>query len=354
LAWYFLSDIHITFLRASALAGLWAFGTGILALLAPQQQAQVHESSRANVFWNWAVALFVAADLLVAGWGLNPGIERSFYTSPASQVGDLRARIGSGRLYMPSDVEESLKFKRFMRFDTFDPGVEWDSLRKVVLPNMNLFDGIPSVNNFDPLILDEYAQLMSALETASEPGKLEILNLMAVRVVEKMDSTVEDGVIFTSLPDTSRFRLVPCEISVLDANEALNIMLTDKVDLNRQAVIEVEAEASKANPTCNEPEIASHIQIISESPDQLFLKVTSDRSGWLVLSDTWYPDWQAFIDGESVSIPVRRANGMFRAVWVADGMHDVEFVYRPTSFYAGALISLVFLLCSVYSVWRGR
>jgi hypothetical protein len=59
--------------------------------------------------------------------------------------------------------------------------------------------------------------------------------------------------------------------------------------------------------------------------------------GYLVLSDAYYPGWEATLDGERV--PVRRANAVMRAVRVPPGAHAVRFDYRPLSFRLGALVS---------------
>ena len=70
---------------------------------------------------------------------------------------------------------------------------------------------------------------------------------------------------------------------------------------------------------------------------------TSSRSGsFLVTSDTFYPGWQATVDGAPVRIV--RANYALRGVAVSAGDHLVRFEFRPKSFYAGAAISALSLL----------
>jgi hypothetical protein len=63
--------------------------------------------------------------------------------------------------------------------------------------------------------------------------------------------------------------------------------------------------------------------------------------GYLLLSDSHYPGWEATLDGEPV--PVRRANAVMRAVRVPPGAHSVRFDYRPLSFRLGALLSALAL-----------
>ncbi|WPB74105.1 YfhO family protein [Archangium violaceum] len=63
--------------------------------------------------------------------------------------------------------------------------------------------------------------------------------------------------------------------------------------------------------------------------------------GYLLLSDSHYPGWEATLDGTPV--PVLRANAVMRAVRVPPGAHSVRFDYRPLSFQLGALLSVLAL-----------
>jgi hypothetical protein len=342
LAWYFLSDIQLTFLRATALAGMWGLGTGFLALLAPADEMDSERSPLLlQRIWPWGVILFLSADLLVAGWGLNPGIDRSFYQQSGSLVTQIREMLGDGRVFMPTGVEEELKFNRYMRFDTYNPDVSWQTLRQVILPNLNLLDSMASANNFDPLVLEDYDRWMAALAKTKGRVRADFLNLMAVRVVEDMDLREKYGVSFSISGPGTRFRWVPCERSALDAKEALEILLSGEIDVDRQVVIRLEAEGVEANPQCDAPDAVVQIQEISESPNRIAIQLRSEIGGWLVVSDAYYPGWRATINGEKVSI--RKANSLFRAVYVSPGDHTLVFSYQPYSFYFGALISLLVL-----------
>jgi uncharacterized membrane protein YfhO len=56
----------------------------------------------------------------------------------------------------------------------------------------------------------------------------------------------------------------------------------------------------------------------------------------LVLSDNWYPGWQATLDGKPVN--VLRADAAIRAVAVPAGSHRIEMRYLPSGMpWAGAL-----------------
>jgi uncharacterized membrane protein YfhO len=73
--------------------------------------------------------------------------------------------------------------------------------------------------------------------------------------------------------------------------------------------------------------------------------VTLTAPGVLVVGDTWFPGWEARVDGAPASI--LRANHAFRALALAEGAHTVELAYRPVSFRLGIALSLVGLLATV-------
>jgi hypothetical protein len=79
------------------------------------------------------------------------------------------------------------------------------------------------------------------------------------------------------------------------------------------------------------------VDIESYEPNKVRLKANSEKGGFLVLSDTFYPGWKAYIDGSET--PIYRANYTYRAVHLDQGEHKVVFVYDPLSFKLGEIIS---------------
>lgn len=64
-----------------------------------------------------------------------------------------------------------------------------------------------------------------------------------------------------------------------------------------------------------------------------------EAEGTVVLADTFYPGWEARIDGRETRI--YRANCVFRAVRVPAGRHEVEFRFAPRSFRIGLWAGVV-------------
>lgn len=77
------------------------------------------------------------------------------------------------------------------------------------------------------------------------------------------------------------------------------------------------------------------------------------KAGYLVLSEMYYPGWNADVDGRPGIIS--RVNWNFRAIPLSSGPHSVEVRYEPENFFIGKWITLVFsLICLVGSILLPR
>ena len=81
--------------------------------------------------------------------------------------------------------------------------------------------------------------------------------------------------------------------------------------------------------------------VLRDGLNRVTIRTVLNAPGYLVLADTWYPGWQARVDGEPTAL--LRANHAFRAVQLTAGEHVVEMVYRPTSVLVGAAASVATL-----------
>ena len=81
---------------------------------------------------------------------------------------------------------------------------------------------------------------------------------------------------------------------------------------------------------------AEPAQIAEYLNQKVAVKFNARSEAWLVLFDTFYPGWRAYLDGKEQRI--YRADVFFRAVLVPQGEHTVEFRYLPESFVYGIII----------------
>jgi uncharacterized membrane protein YfhO len=79
------------------------------------------------------------------------------------------------------------------------------------------------------------------------------------------------------------------------------------------------------------------------------IHVKAAQNAFLVLSDTYFPGWKAYVDGKKEKI--YRANYNFRAIALGAGTHKIEFIYDPLSFKIGAIITLLTLIGFICVGW---
>jgi len=64
-----------------------------------------------------------------------------------------------------------------------------------------------------------------------------------------------------------------------------------------------------------------------------------ENDGWVVVSETAWPGWRAYVDGKRVQ--ARFANHAFLGVYVPKGAHKVRLVYQPEGYTRGRNITLL-------------
>jgi hypothetical protein len=84
----------------------------------------------------------------------------------------------------------------------------------------------------------------------------------------------------------------------------------------------------------------SHIETLN--PEHIEATTYSNSDGFLVVTETFFPGWKAWVDGQEA--PLWHANYLFKAVYVPAGKHTVELRYMPTDFALAARITLASLL----------
>lgn len=83
--------------------------------------------------------------------------------------------------------------------------------------------------------------------------------------------------------------------------------------------------------------LSAEIKNYKETDDTININLFSSENSLLFVSQTYYPGWRAFIDKKETR--VIRSNYTFQAIAVPKGDHFVEFVYQPSSFKKGLVIS---------------
>jgi hypothetical protein len=320
-----LLDAPKTFFTATIIMGIFALAAAWLNLRAPTQEIP------RNMHWQWLVAGFLAVDLLVAGWGLNPGTNLELYNRELPLSSEIAASLSEGRVFIPAVDEYELRYEHLFQFDSFF-SEDAMKIRSSLLPNIFILDGISSANNYDPLLPGRYKNYMDALADADQSELNGILARMNVSVLESFNSSDEGDPSLTLIDHLPRARWVACAIYIEKADETF-IGLTSGLDNNTVII-----EGSQRSESCDLGNQSS-VQITKNLANHVEINVETDEAGWLILADTYYPGWQVTVnDNPKEILP---ADGLFRAVYLEAGKWDVSFAYSPMWFYYGFGLSLV-------------
>jgi hypothetical protein len=125
-----------------------------------------------------------------------------------------------------------------------------------------------------------------------------------------------------------------------DVASSVALMAEPEFDPRRLAVLVGTAESPPApSPVSGAGAV---VAIAHYEPERVIVHTDSEAAGLVLLTDAYYPGWQAAVDGEPASI--YQANGLFRGVMLPAGTHEVVFWFEPHSFAIGRVISLMAFL----------
>jgi hypothetical protein len=101
----------------------------------------------------------------------------------------------------------------------------------------------------------------------------------------------------------------------------------------------------------NTPELTAKeikpVMTIDWTPNRITIRASGP--GHLTLSEIWYPGWHVVVDGKPGTI--EKVFGLLRGVELEPGEHDIEFVFRPISLFAGLVLCFLglFLWYGIYA-----
>ena len=217
-------------------------------------------------------------------------------------------------------------------------------------PDLALLAGLYDVGGVDnPLVVADVARYWQGTGGRSTA----LYDFLGVRYVLGSKEVVLDwdkfSLAFDDDPAVNVYRnetALPRALVVLDAiiaadhADAWGRIHEAGFDPGTTVVLEgVQPFVPPAAPQAAGPPVA---RVVRYRPDAVEIEVETPAEGYLVLSDPYYPGWQAQVDGEPAEL--LRANYAFRAVSVPAGSHAVTMVFRPTTWQAGVVLTSLTVL----------
>lgn len=216
---------------------------------------------------------------------------------------------------------------------------------RILPPNFSIMYGIQTVNGYDPLYLRRYGELIAASERGEPdisppfgfnriiaPQKYDskIIDLLGVRYVlslsditsPKLKKVFQEGQtqVYENIDVLPRAFFVQELVPAGSKEAAIGLLFENSGRFTSKAVV----ESYLSDKQAREYAFSEGSAVITEYvPQRVVIKTVNEESGFLVLTDSYYPTWRATIDGEETRI--FRTNYTFRGVVVPRGQHIVTF-----------------------------
>jgi hypothetical protein len=151
-------------------------------------------------------------------------------------------------------------------------------------------------------------------------------------VVTPID-TFEDWRMYENLSSVPRIYFAEKIMMYKNASEFAQVFFSPKTDMSRTVLISTEPVGIPENT------VGGSAAIVSYEPEHIAISTDRDMPGILVLTDTYFPGWEATIDGKPAAII--RVNWTMRGIAVPGGKHIVTMSYRPKSVTYGGFLSMI-------------
>lgn len=301
----------------------------------------------------------VAADLLAFGMWYNPTCKRSEVYPKTATTSFLQSKSGSARI-MPLNGDWSLS-----RFPT-----------AILPPNSAMAYRLFDVQGYDAFYPVRYKALLDAAggrdSCPPENGNMvfarnpasPVYDLLGVRWIISLSpmqgaQKTAEGCFVAGNEGVFPRVFLTHMVEYADQKEMLQRIVEGDQLLRKVALIDAN-DGGYLDPWQTEHRSSAAVvsadraEIVKYTCNTVTVKVEASRAGILVLTDQFYPGWEATVDGKRAN--VGRVDYAFRGVAVQAGKHTVKFMYAPESFYRGlrfTKMALVLLACfAVYSFAR--
>ena len=248
-----------------------------------------------------------------------------------------------------------------------------------MVANIHTYEKIYSTDGYDPFYIRRYGELTASTQNGKIPENIKranaalsngygeqnlkdnkyrqkMMNLMGIKYVlhkkdidnHAFDKTFDENIyklvwfgnglqIYENKNVLTRAFLVSDYEVIESDEEIINRLYENDFDISKTMILEKDPQANLTSGDGN-----GTVNITKYSENEVIISVISEKEALLFLSDNYFPEWNAYIDGNKTE--VYRANYTFRAVFTPKGEHEIVFRYEPKSFELGKWISMQSIL----------
>ncbi|MEE8522525.1 MAG: hypothetical protein V3T72_01235 [Thermoanaerobaculia bacterium] len=276
----------------------------------------------------------LAGELLSFAHGLAAQSDPELYF-PEVGILEQLAETSDGRVLcfdcLPPGLNQRFRLREVRGYDGIDPARIVELLRSLETPAAR-------AESYAPLMWLKPRGIRLQPDVRLPP----ILDLLGVRHLifrgrppsEVTPDLVADDYFVVDNPHALPRVFVPEEVrTVTDAARRLELMTAADFDPWQVAYVETEVDLPPAS------DASRTARIVEETPVRITVELELEAPALVVLSDLYYPGWEARLDGHPA--PILRTDHALRGVVAAADSSTLVFSYRPGSLRLGALLMLV-------------
>jgi hypothetical protein len=256
-----------------------------------------------------------------------PGLARTW---SAPQSGAARVRLSS------------VAYEAVAHHVLADPTADLLGRRFALRANCNLLDDIPECEGFYSLFVNRYAMLFYNFYRDDQPAE-SLLDFLGV----SQTLVLRDGRLDWQARNTFLPLLTAGQRPRFGDDYAALHRLTN-ADFNPRLEVTLPLAAQPFITASNA--VAAQLGAVTCASQRIESQLVAPEPTLVVAAQMYYPNWQAFVDGQ----PVRLwpANYAFQAFEVPAGTHQIKLMYVDRRFHWGLAISLATLaVCLIGMAW---
>jgi hypothetical protein len=293
-----------------------------------------------------AVLALIGFDLVTFGLHVNAVVVTKAF-SPLELNMSSRPKLGEARAMLSRQVNTYLIFG-----GTDNPLYYCVGVRGALFENCNIPENIPKVDGFCSLHLKGEWDIDGILygiyldQTRPPPPASPLLDFLGVSQISATNTAFawQERRSFLPLVTAGQRPIFASEPKILDELNTANF------DPRHTVYLPLSARNLVTVTNGSEAKISS----AQFGAQQAQLAVEAPAPALVVIAQSFYHDWHAYVDGKPV--PILLANHAFQALQVPAGRHTITLCYEDWMFRLGAAISALTLLGCVtgWLVKRGR
>lgn len=243
----------------------------------------------------------------------------------------------------------------------------------ILTPSTNMLAQIHDVRGYDVPVIDRYHQFFNrALKGKDsfwfyslpeyDATILPFLNLLNARyllakrelkaIPAHINLVYNDEILIYENQHAAGLASLKYQAEFVDSSKrAFDRVIALNEQLDQLVVIEAGSELS-FEPQDSQAVQNNNIEYTSINSQNISLQVESQKPAWLVMSQSFYPGWKAYVNGNETEIFA--ANYVLQAIKIPSGTHQVAFKYQPLSFTLGWMVSLFTLIVVLWKIRKTK